>query len=279
MAVAETGVMTFLIAQISDLHVRRRGDLMGGRVDTCAALERAVAAIGRLDPRPDVVLLTGDLVDSGDDEAEYVQLRDILRALPMPWYAIPGNHDGRRAMRSVFRDRGELQRDADFIQYAIDDWPVRLVCLDTLDPGSGAGLLDDARLAWLESELARPPRRPTLLAMHHPPFETGIRFMDSISCRGAAALARLLERGGGVDLLVCGHLHRAVIARFAGAVACAAPSTAHQVRLDLRPFDTSPGDYVLEPPGYLLHRWTQEAGFATHVATVGDWPGPFPFDD
>lgn len=49
-----------LIAQISDLHIRPPGQKMLDRVDTACHLERAVAHILALDPRPDLVLATGD---------------------------------------------------------------------------------------------------------------------------------------------------------------------------------------------------------------------------
>lgn len=271
--------MPFLAAQLSDLHVRRRGRLCSGRVDTCAALERAIEAVMRVEPRPDVVLLTGDLVDAGDDDAEYAELRDILSTLGTPWYLIPGNHDGRAALRRAFPDRPELHREAEFIQYALDDYPIRLLFLDTLDPGSGEGLLDGARLAWLEAELRRAPERDTAIVMHHPPFKTGIRFMDGIACRGTDEFARIVRAHGRVHRIMCGHLHRAVTATFAGTAACSAPSTAHQIRLDLRPHDSSPGEYTLEPPGFLLHYWSAECGFATHLANIDQFPGPFPFDD
>ena len=54
-----------LIAQISDMHVKAEGELLYGRIDTAGFLERAVAHVGALDPRPDVALATGDLVEGG----------------------------------------------------------------------------------------------------------------------------------------------------------------------------------------------------------------------
>lgn len=41
-----------------------------------------------LDPRPDVVLVTGDLVDAGRDD-EYGRLRELLTPLPGPAFLIP----------------------------------------------------------------------------------------------------------------------------------------------------------------------------------------------
>ena len=88
-----------LIAQISDLHIKPKGELAMGRVDTAGHLARAVAHIKTLRPAPDLVLATGDLVDGGKPE-EYAHLRSLLAPLPMPVYLIPGNHDARRASRA-----------------------------------------------------------------------------------------------------------------------------------------------------------------------------------
>ena len=99
-----------LIAQISDTHIRPKGVLAMGRVDTAGHLARAVAHIMALRPAPDVVLVTGDLVDAGMAE-EYAHLRELLAPLPMPVHLIPGNHDLRDPLRAAFTDHGYLPRD------------------------------------------------------------------------------------------------------------------------------------------------------------------------
>src|SRR5258705_13906314 len=96
-----------LIAQISDMHVKAEGELLYGRIDTAGFLERAVAHVMTLDPRPDVVLATGDLVEGGKPE-EYALLRRLLAPLAMPVYLIPGNPDARDALRAAFPDHGYL---------------------------------------------------------------------------------------------------------------------------------------------------------------------------
>jgi 3',5'-cyclic-AMP phosphodiesterase len=55
-----------------------------------------------------------------------------------------------------------------------------------------------------------------------------------------------------------------------------APSTAHQVTLDLVP-DSSASTFTMEPPGFHLHVWSKEAGLVTHGVTIGTFDGPFPF--
>ena len=82
------------IAQITDCHIRAEGRLIYRAIDTAAYLARAIDALNVLDPPPDLVLLTGDLVDSGAAE-EYARLRAILRALRTLYFVIPGNHDTR----------------------------------------------------------------------------------------------------------------------------------------------------------------------------------------
>ena len=68
-----------MIAQITDMHIRPRGKIAYGRVDTNAMLEAAVATIEALPRKPDLVIATGDLTDCGLAE-EYEVLRDMPRS-------------------------------------------------------------------------------------------------------------------------------------------------------------------------------------------------------
>ena len=110
--------------------------------------------------------------------------------------------------------------------------------------------------------------------MHHPPFLTGIERMDRAGLQGSEALAAVVARYPQVERILCGHLHRAIDRRFAGTVAGTAPSTAHQLRLDLT--SAAPLRFMFEPPGYQLHVWCQDSGLVTHTAVFGEWPGPHP---
>src|SRR5271156_3132713 len=166
-----------LLAQISDLHIKRAGALAYRRVDTAAALTRCVAALNALKPRPDVVIMTGDLVDQGDPE-QYAYLKTLLAPLEIPYYLLVGNHDDRAALREAFSDRAELRTGGDFVHYTADIGPLRLIALDSVVPGQSAGNLCDARLAWLEAQLETSQDKPVIVALHHPPFECGIGHMD-----------------------------------------------------------------------------------------------------
>ena len=261
-----------LIAQLSDPHIAAPGKLLYGRVDTAAFFVRAVRALAALDPAPDIVILTGDLVDKGEP-AEYAHLRELLAPLGKPVFAIPGNHDAREPFRAAFAADGYLP-ERGFLHYAIGDYPVRLVALDTLIPAKGGGELCGERLAWLDRTLATAPDRPTLVMMHHPPFATGIEFMDQAGLDNARAFAEIVARNPQIERIACGHLHRVIERRFAGTIAGTAPSTAHQFQLNLTPGARL--RLMFEPPGYQLHLWRDGDGLVTHTVSLGDWPGPYP---
>ena len=262
-----------LIAQISDMHIKPPGELLYGRIDAAGFLERAVAHVNALDPRPDIVLATGDLVEGGKVE-EYALLRRLLAPLKMPVYLIPGNHDARDPLRQVFADHAYLPPSG-FLQYTVEGWPVRLVALDTLAPGKTQGELCTERLDWLEARLAESDR-PTILFLHHAPFDCGITAFDGHRLReGDKRLAELVRCHGHVERALCGHVHRPIQVLWAGIMASVAPSTAHQATLDLR--DRAPLSMILEPPGMALHLWRSGTGLVTHMSYIGNYEGPRPF--
>lgn len=265
-----------LIAQISDLHIKRPGALAYRKVDTAAYLTHCVARLNALNPRPHAVIITGDLVDQGEPE-QYVHLKSLLAPLAIPYYLLVGNHDDRQALRDTFSDREELQASKAFVQYAVDLGPLRLIALDSMVPGQSAGLLCDTRLAWLGEQLEAARDMPVIVALHHPPFVSGIGHMDALRLEPASAdqLARLIARYPNVERVICGHVHRPMFVRFGGTIASAVPAPAHQVALDLR--DDAPSAFVMEPPAFALHRYDSVNGLITHHAYVDDADGPYPF--
>jgi 3',5'-cyclic AMP phosphodiesterase CpdA len=267
-------VNSFLLGQISDLHIKVPGKLSYNVVDCAAMLGRCVQEVLRLPQRPDAMVITGDLVDFGRPE-EYAHLRQLLSPLPMPYYLLPGNHDERRALRAAFPDHAYLRQWEPYIQYAIEQWPVRIVAIDTVIPGQGGGRVDDERVGWLDRTLAREPEKPTVVVMHHPPFPTLIGHMDRIGLEGSEALAQTTARHPQVERVLCGHLHRPIQCRFAGTIASTSPSPAHQVALDLSPEAAS--RFKMEPPGFQLHAWREGMGIVSHTAYIGDFAGPYPF--
>jgi 3',5'-cyclic AMP phosphodiesterase CpdA len=269
-----------LIGQLSDPHIRKKGQLSYGVVDTAAHLTAAIEFITTRLPALDALMVTGDLVDFGTAE-EYDHFHELTAALNVPLLPIPGNHDERENFGRAFRNRVALPASG-HLSYVHDVGALRLVMLDSTVPGKAHGLMCEERLNWLDAALSREPQRPTLVSLHHPPFETGIRHMDVQNCQNAEAFAAVLLRHPQVLATVAGHIHRSITASFAGRPASIAPSPAHAVSLALDP--DAPPTFHLEPPGLHLHRWQPDATCAfgrlvTHVVPIGAFPGPHPFFD
>lgn len=256
-----------LLCQISDPHLVARGTLAYGRVDTPLMLEQAVRKVRTMPRRPDLVVATGDLTDNGTAE-EYGLLAELLAPLDMPVYLAVGNHDDRAALRAAFPRQRHLHGEDGFVQYVVEDFAVRLIVLDTLIPGAPGGQLCERRLRWLERTLGASDR-PTVIAQHHPPFETGLTVMDRMTLKSPAEEAAVVERHPQVERIISGHYHRTIHARFGGTLASVCPSVAHQLLLNLVP-DADIG-FAFEPSAFQLHLWNG-AELVTHTMVVEDFP-------
>jgi 3',5'-cyclic AMP phosphodiesterase CpdA len=262
-----------VIAQITDLHIKKPGVLAYGHVDTALALRRLVACLEAFQPRIDLVVVTGDLVDGGAPQ-EYAHLRQLLAPLQLPLIVCPGNHDDRDALRSAFHDQAFSTTHACNSLAEIEG--LVILMLDTSTPGAPHGTLDSETVDWLATTLAQCRGRPVALFMHHPPFMTGIGHMDQQCLRSADVLERLVREHGNVRLVAAGHVHRAVFTGFAGTTASIAPAPNHAVALDLA--GALPPVFMIEPPGFHLHAWLAGRGeLVTHQVSIGTFDGPHPF--
>jgi 3',5'-cyclic AMP phosphodiesterase CpdA len=250
-----------LIAQISDLHIAEADNYMRQFVDANAKLAAAVDHLNAMQLRPDIVIATGDLTDDGRP-GQYELLAAILDELDIPLLLIPGNHDEREPFLQAFAATHPYLPRQGPIQYVIDEHAVRLIALDTTRPDHHDGELDDERLAWLDRTLAQRPDDPTVVFLHHPPFTTGIWWMDCVGLGGAGKLESIVRRYPNVQLVLAGHLHRPITTNWGSTVVSKAPSTTHQVVCNLHP-DHAPA-MAAEPPMLQLHWWTG-AAFVSHT--------------
>jgi Icc protein len=264
-----------LIAHLSDPHLRPRGHLYQGVVDSNAMFEAALRHLDALIPQPDLVLLSGDIVDEGTT-SEYAVAADMLSRIRQPLLVIPGNHDGREAFRSCFSHHHYLASSGP-LHFAVgDQGAVRILGLDVTVPGKHYGEMDDAACRWLEQQLAAEPGRPSIVMMHQPPINSGIGYIDKYNCRQGERLAEIISRYPAVERVLCGHIHRFMQVRFGGTtLLMTAPSTTTAIALRLQQ-NAEPASFV-EPPAMLLHHWRSETGLITHFVPIGSFPGPLPF--
>ena len=255
-----------IIAQITDVHI----GFDQGNPDEInrQRLAQTLSELCETHNRPDFMLATGDLTDHGDLPS-YEALRASFDGLPFPVWPCMGNHDLRDNFLTVFP---EIPSADGFIQYEVDLGTVRLLILDTLEEGRHGGAFCATRAAWLAAALAADPDRPTIIVMHHPPLPVGIDWMDPIA--DEPWIQRFREAMAGhnqVVAILCGHLHRPVVAPWHGSTLAICPATAVQLALDLRPIDPQVPDgramITLDPAAYALHK-LDGTQLVTHFATV-----------
>ena len=260
-------------AHLTDLHLRPPGVLTLGRIDADRFATQAIDAVIARHRDLAGVIVSRDICDLGEDDA-YQRAVMLLSRFEVPVFVVPGNHD-----------RTGRLRDAFIAFHGVPDQPVegkichttvvngvRLVMLDTavdgIDTGEHHGEVGPAQLAWLDEVLA--DGMPAFIAMHHPPFGSGIGFMDGITLIDAEAFAAVVARHSNVLRIACGHVHRVIVAEVGGVPAMAIPGVAHQVELSLDV--EAPARFVMEPPAYGIHLVDGDRA-VSHVGYVDDF-GP-----
>lgn len=252
--------VTTLLAQLSDVHVVCEGHDDGGPTGGAESLAAAVAEIIGMSSPPDAVLLTGDLTDHGS-VAEYERLRSLLAPLPMPVVLVAGNHDRPEHLWQVFgRPPGAVEVGGRLHQ-ARTVGEVRVIGLDSSMPQCEEGEVTDLDTAWLDEALSA-SEAPTTVMVHHPPFRTGIWWMDAIGLRGGPLLEDVVRRHPQVGRVLSGHVHRLISTQWGPTGLYVAPSQVRQTMLDLAPFHAP--TVTAEAPQIVLHQWTGDS-WLTHT--------------
>lgn len=250
-----------IIAHISDTHIALDAPDGDRRMREFAD---TIADINALDPAPDVIVHSGDIVHNGRKD-EYARAVDILSAAHAPTYVMAGNKDDRANLKKAFSKAEYLSNGARFVDYAIEDYPIRLIALDTLGSVSNKGDFCDERLDRLRAFLDADEDKPAVVFTHHPPFEVGegpvpINF-DTIEAM--SALSQALQRSNRVAGVFSGHVHRAASGHVGNIPAIVIPCIATSLRW---------GDYpapMKTRPVYYIHRFDPAGGFTTEARIVG----------
>ncbi len=247
-----------IIAHISDTHLALDASDVARRMRDFAS---TIADINALDPAPDVIVHTGDIVHNGRAD-EYAQAAAILKTARAPVYVLPGNKDDRTNLRAAFFAPGRLV--SAFIDYAVEDFPVRLIALDTLSPGKSRGDFRRDQVEYLISLIDAEPHKPIAVFTHHPPFEVTVgpdRFHFE-TMDGMARLHDALQRSPRIVAVFSGHVHRAA----AGQVGRIPASVVPCIATTLRKGDYPPA--MKARPVYHLHRFDRACGFVTESRVV-----------
>jgi 3',5'-cyclic AMP phosphodiesterase CpdA len=245
--------MSALIAHVSDTH-------FGGPPDARARAERILSHLDAMDPRPDVLLVSGDIADHGAAE-EYAEARAVLDAWPGPRALVTGNHD----VRSEFV-RGLLDREADGpVLFALEDPRFRLLVLDSLvDAVDGQrqdhGVVGADQLDWLDARLAE-DGRPAFVTLHHPPVDIGLELMAPILLRDPGPLASVIAKHPHVVATLVGHAHTACATSFAGRPLLIGGGSASTVTMDA---EDVPRIWEGAPPSFAVHLLHDDGRLTSH---------------
>jgi Icc protein len=209
--------------------------------------------------RADIVVVTGDIIQD-DSAGAYVHFRDLLGALALPVFCVPGNHDVRELMQEAlaappFQYCATLQHG---------DW--LLVGLDSCVDARAGGRISEAEFTRLDRAVAATEAAHVMLCLHHPPVTLGSEWLDSVGmANGREALSRFAASGK-VRLAIFGHVHQDFAAQHSGMEILATPSTCSQFVAGSKEFaiDTRPPAYrrlELHPDGTHSNEliWVSEA--------------------
>jgi 3',5'-cyclic AMP phosphodiesterase CpdA len=202
------------LLHVSDTHFVGNG-LLYGSVDVEAHLNQLLAQFENSYARPEAIVVTGDLADTGDPAA-YRRLRGIVEPIALRLGArviwVMGNHDSRAAVRVCLLDEEPSVDPIDQVHWL---GGLRLISLDTSVPGRHHGELSQQQLAWLAAELATPAPHGTVLALHHPPVPSVLDLAILVELQDQHQLAAVIA-GSDVRSILAGHLHYSTTATFAG---------------------------------------------------------------
>lgn len=250
-----------IIAQISDTHIALDTPDADRRIHD---FEATIADLNALDPAPDVILHTGDIVHNGRQD-EYAQAVAILAKARAPVYVLAGNKDDRTNLHAAFSACGYLAPDSKFIDYAVENYPVRLIAVDTLCSGSNKGDFCPARAMRLIDMINAETTKPIAVFTHHPPFEVPVG-PDSLNFETLEMMARLreaLQHSGRVIAVFSGHVHRGTSGYVGSIPATVVPCIATTLRK---------GDFpahMKTRPVYYVHRFDPVWNFTTETRIVG----------
>jgi Icc protein len=215
------------LLHLSDTHLLGTTDgLYGSSIDSVATLRKLTDEFEQSGQRPEAIILTGDLADTGDPRAY-----DMLRSILVPFAHrigaeiiwCMGNHDDRGNFRAKLLGEQANYEPIDRV-YNVNG--LRIIALDSTVPGYHYGDISRDQLAWLADVLATPAPHGTILALHHPPVPSVLDLAVAVELRNQQRLAQVL-RGSDVRSIIAGHLHYSTTATFAGIPVSVASATCY----------------------------------------------------
>ncbi len=245
-----------LVAQITDTHLFAGADQKLLGLPTYDSFQAVLEQLSQLQPKPDILLLTGDL-SHDESSASYERLQGLLTPLEIPTYWLPGNHDSLPVMQQVLRYLPVSSEKS----FQAGGW--HFLLLSSWVPGCVHGQLSQASLEWLELQLQLIGHKPTLIGLHHPPCPVHSEWLDQIALQNPAEFLAIIDRYSQVKLVVFGHIHQAFAHRRHGVGYLGSPSTCVQ-------FAPASAEFLLDQaqPGFRLLTLFPDGIYETKIERV-----------
>ena len=248
--------LPLLVAQITDLHLFAAIDRQLLDLPTHDSLQAVLERLAKLQPKPDILLLTGDLSQDGSHKS-YERLQDLLVPFEIPTYWLAGNHDRLPVMQQVLA-HPPISSEKSF---QAGGW--HFLLLNSLVPGSVCGQLSQESLEWLDWQLQQESDRPTLIGLHHPPCLVHSNWLDTSTLRNPADFFAIIDRHPQVKLVVFGHIHQEFNYQRYKVRYLGSPSTCFQ-------FKPKSVDFALDlaQPGFRLFSLFPDGTYETRIERI-----------
>ncbi|MEM7193630.1 MAG: metallophosphoesterase [Pseudomonadota bacterium] len=213
--------MSLRIAHLTDIHLTENPgqDLYG--VDTGLSLSNAIGELGKLRPKPDAIIVTGDVAEVGSVRT-YKRFKNLLSDVEVPVYTLPGNHDDYSNMQA------ELNSDVFHCvsSAVIQRWAFLFV--NSQVEGHSHGFVDPAGFTELERNLEKYRQHPVLIALHHTP----LKVCPSSGCQlwNSDEFTSLLNRYTNVKGVIAGHTHTDTVLSVGSHIQITTPSVFAHVK-------------------------------------------------
>ncbi len=252
----DDGILRFIHA--TDTHIVEEGTILND-VRTADNLKAVVKGINGIEPQPDFVMVTGDLVLDSAPGLEY--FGELMKPLEMLWVAIPGNHDkpgGEEAALRLFGGHGLS------LYYSFDYAGYHIVALDGQPPSGSpvAGGLVPEEIEWLKHDLKLAENKETIVFVHQNPLITAIGKQEDLA--DWPELVAVLESFPQVKWVFCGHAHVDYFAIRNGICYIMTTATAYQ-------FSTKEVPYFANEAGVRLMEFKDGKATSRFLRVDGAW--------